>query len=88
MRVVSARVKDRVEPDTSSADAAPATISTAELPPQMIARSLATPSSLAHVISDKLCDGLPLHRQEDRFARLGVTLDRGTMSRWQQDVGL
>ena len=88
VRVVFARVKYRVAPDTPTADAAPAPITTAELPPQMIARALATPSLLAHVISDKLCDGLPLHRQEDRFARLGVTLDRGTMSRWQQDVGL
>jgi transposase len=90
VRVVFARVKYRVEPDPPTTDVAPttATIITAELPPQMIARSLATPSLLAHVISDKLCDGLPLHRQEDRFARLGVTLDRGTMSRWQQDVGL
>lgn len=88
VRVVFARVKYRVEPTTPTTDAAPATIITAELPPQMVTRSLATPSLLAHVISDKLCDGLPLHRQEDRFARLGVTLDRGTMSRWQQDVGL
>lgn len=90
VRVVFARVKYRVAPDPPTTDVAPttATIITAELPPQMIARSLATPSLLAHVISDKLCDGLPLHRQEDRFARLGVTLDRGTMSRWQQDVGL
>ncbi|HET9622565.1 MAG TPA: hypothetical protein VFP84_14435, partial [Kofleriaceae bacterium] len=62
VRVIFARVKYRVAPDTSTADAAPATITTAELPPQMIARSLATPSLLAHVISDKLCDGLPLHR--------------------------
>jgi transposase len=90
VRVVFARVKYRVEPDPPTTDVTPttATIITAELPPQMIARSLATPSLLAHVVSDKLCDGLPLHRQEDRFARLGVTLDRGTMSRWQQDVGL
>ena len=31
---------------------------------------------LAHIASDKLCDGLPLHRQEDRFARLGAPIDR------------
>lgn len=76
VRVVFARVKYRVEPATPTADAAPATIITAELPPQLVTRSLATPSLLAHVISDKLCDGLPLHRQEDGFAWLGVTLDR------------
>src|SRR5690606_10716557 len=37
--------------------------------------------------SDKFCDGLPLHRQEDRFARLGVPIDRGTMCRWLEEAG-
>ena len=36
---------------------------------------------------DKFCDGLPLHRIEDRFARDGVPIDRGTMSRWVEDLG-
>jgi hypothetical protein len=42
---------------------------------------------IVHIASDKFCDGLPLHRQEDRFARLGVPLDRGTMCRWLEEVG-
>jgi hypothetical protein len=46
-----------------------------------------TPSLLAHVASDKFCDGLPLNRQEDRFDRLGVPLHRSTMSRWLEEAG-
>ena len=64
-----------------------AKIVTAPMPPRLIERSYATPSLLAHVASDKFCDGLPVHRQEDRFARLGVPIDRGTMCRWLEEVG-
>ena len=59
----------------------------AAMPPRLLQRSIATPSLLAHIASDKFCDGLPLHRQEDRFARLGVPLDRGTMCRWLEEAG-
>lgn len=59
----------------------------AAMPPRLLERSIATPSLLAHVASDKFCDGLPLHRQEDRCARLGVPIDRGTMCRWLEEAG-
>jgi transposase len=85
VRLILARVKYRVA--EVSSDAAPA-IATAEMPAELVVRSLAAPSLLARVVSDKLCDGLPLHRQEDRFARLGVRLDRGTMCRWIEDLGM
>jgi transposase len=62
-------------------------IATAPLPPALLPRSLATPSLLARIASDKFCDGLPLHRQADRFARLGFPLDRGTMCRWLEELG-
>jgi transposase len=64
-----------------------ATIVTAPMPLRLFERSFATPSLVAHVASDKFCDGLPLHRQEDRFARLGVPIDRGTMCRWLEEAG-
>jgi transposase len=84
-RLIVARVKYRV-PD---ADNRPETtrIVTAPLPPETFPRSLAAPSMIAHIASDKYCDGLPLHRQEDRFAREGVPIDRGTMCRWMEDAG-
>ena len=82
VRLVIARVKYKV------GDGDAATITTAELPRELITRSLAAPSLLAHIASDKFCDGLPLHRQEDRFARLGARIDRGTMCRWLEDLGM
>ena len=62
-------------------------IETAPMPAECFPRSLAAPSLLAHVLTDKFCDGLPLHRIEDRLARDGFPLDRGTMSRWVEDAG-
>ncbi len=85
VRLVIARVKYRV---SELADDTMPAIATAEMPGELIVRSIAAPSLLAHVVSDKLCDGLPLHRQEDRFARLGARIDRGTMSRWLEDLGM
>jgi len=60
----------------------------AEVPPELLSRSLAAPSLLAHVVTDKFADGLPLNRIEERFAREGVSIDRGTLSRWVEAVGV
>jgi transposase len=82
-RLVVARVKYRVPgevPETT-------TLATAPMPAETFARSLAAPSLLARIIVEKYLDGMPLHRQEDRFARDGVRLDRGTMCRWVEDAG-
>jgi len=93
VRVVTARIKYRQAPaagDGAAPDAtepAMARIITAPLPPEMIDRSFGTPSLWAHVASDKFCDGLPLYRQEDRFARAGFRIDRGTLSRWLEQLG-
>lgn len=57
------------------------------MPPQLLMRSYAAPSLIAHVASDKFCDGLPLNRQEDRFERLGVPIHRSTMCRWLDEAG-
>lgn len=63
------------------------TIVTAPMPPQILPGSYALPSLLAHIATDKLCDGIPLYRQEDRFARLGFTIHRSTMARWLEELG-
>jgi transposase len=62
-------------------------VETTPMPPECFPRSLAAPSLLAHILADKFCDGLPLHRIEDRLAREGLRLDRGTMCRWVEDAG-
>ena len=82
VRTVVARAKYRVVEAPAES-----TLVTASVPPQLLTRSLAAPSLLAHILSEKLCDGLPFHRQEDRFTRLGLRLDRGTMCRWAEELG-
>ena len=82
-RIVMARVKYRVAGDMPETT----TLATAPIPPETFARCLAAPSLLARIAVDKYCDGLPLHRQEDRFARDGLRIDRGTMCRWMEDAG-
>jgi transposase len=83
VRIVVATAKYRV----TSADGATSLV-TVPVPKRTFARSLAAPSLLARIVTDKHCDGLPLYRQEERFARDGVGLDRGTMCRWVEDAGM
>jgi transposase len=58
------------------------TFLTAARPPSPIARGLAGPGLLAHLIVSKFCDHLPLYRCERMLARFGVTLSRSTMCDW------
>ncbi len=51
-------------------------------PNRPIARGLAGPGLLAHVLVSKYCDHLPLHRQAQIYAREGVELDRSTLADW------
>jgi transposase len=53
-----------------------------EKPAQPIEKGLAGPGLLAHVITSKYCDHLPLHRQEAIFARHGVEMSRKTLCDW------
>ena len=55
---------------------------TAPLPPLAFPGSLASPSAVAYLMSQKFVEGLPLYRQEQSLARLGVTLSRQTMANW------
>jgi transposase len=47
-----------------------------------IANGLAGPGLLAHVLTAKYCDHLPLYRQSGIYARSGVELERSTLSGW------
>jgi transposase len=55
---------------------------TAGKPTQPINKGLPGPGLLAHVITEKYCDHIPLHRQERRLARQGVDLSRSTLCDW------
>jgi transposase len=54
----------------------------ATAPSRPIARGLAGPGLLAHVLVSKYADHLPLYRQSQIFARDGIDLDRSTLADW------
>jgi|SRR6516164_4998598 transposase len=45
-------------------------------------RGLAGPGLLAHVLTSKFCDHLPLYRQSEIYEREGVELDRSMLAKW------
>jgi transposase len=55
---------------------------TAGKPAQPISKGLPGPGLLAHVVTEKYADHIPLHRQERRLARQGVELSRSTLCDW------
>ncbi|QDV32366.1 IS66 family transposase [Tautonia plasticadhaerens] len=57
-------------------------VAIAAKPPQPIDKGLPGPGLLAHVITSKYGDHLPLYRQEDILARHGVVLSRATLCGW------
>jgi transposase len=58
------------------------TVSIAPLPPQVIEQGQAGASLVGHVILSKFDDHLPLHRQQQQFARLGLNFPRQTLGDW------
>lgn len=63
------------------------TVVTAEQPPDLLERSIFTPSLAANVIHEKVDKSLTLYRIEEDFRRRGVSLDRATMCRRLEDLG-
>jgi len=57
-------------------------IRTASMPTPMAPGSLASPSIVAYIMSQKYADSLPLYRQEAHFLRMGIELSRQTMANW------
>lgn len=54
----------------------------AEAPNRPMARGMAGPGLLAHVLVSKYCDHLPLYRQSEIYARQDVELERSTLADW------
>jgi transposase len=54
----------------------------AAAPSRPIERGLAGPGLLAHILTAKYCDHLPLYRQSGMYAREGVDLDDSTLADW------
>jgi len=58
-------------------------------PDAPLRRCMGGPGLIAHVLTSKFADHLPLHRQEKIFARGGVSLARSTMCNWvEESTGL
>ena len=57
-------------------------IKTASAPKQPIPKSLASPSLLAGIVTNKYQDGLPLYRQQAMLKRIGLDLPRATLANW------
>ncbi|MCX7011001.1 MAG: IS66 family transposase [Candidatus Sumerlaeota bacterium] len=60
-------------------------VAQAEMPPQPIDKGRPGPGLLAHVLTSKYADHLPLHRQEGILARHGIDLTRSTLCDWTMD---
>ncbi|MFD0957766.1 IS66 family transposase, partial [Virgibacillus alimentarius] len=57
-------------------------IVSAPMPQSVFPGSLASPSAMAYVMSQKYVEGLPLYRQEKNLERFGVSIPRQTLSNW------
>jgi transposase len=57
-----------------------------DLPPRPIEKGRPGPGLLAQLVTSKYGDHLPLHRQEEIFARHGVSISRSTMCDWIRDT--
>ena len=62
-------------------------VTTAPAPPQVLDRSAADASLLAHVVVSKYADHCPLHRLHRIYARSGADIPVSTLSDWTAGVG-
>ena len=57
-------------------------IAKAKCPQPIIKGSIASPSAVAHIMTEKFVKGTPIYRQEQDYKRNGIQLSRQTMSNW------
>jgi transposase len=63
-------------------------VKTAALPEHILPKTNASPGLLAHLVTGKYVDSLPLYRQEAVFERHGVRLPRATQAAWMIGLNL
>ncbi|MGL4799411.1 MAG: IS66 family transposase, partial [Cellulosilyticaceae bacterium] len=63
-------------------------ILTAKAPEPLIKHSLASPSTVAHVMYQKFVNAMPLYRQSKDWEQMGVKLPRATLANWVNKCGL
>ena len=69
-------------PECEGVDDDGPTVKIAPVPPQIVPKSIVSPSLLAHILTGKFIDHLPFYRQEKQLIRLGVDVSRTSMCRW------
>jgi transposase len=52
------------------------------MPAPVLPGSLASPSTMAYVMTQKYVEAMPLYRQEKAWARLGLEIPRQTLANW------
>jgi len=55
---------------------------TVPMPAPVLPGSVASPSAMAHTMTQKYVEGLPLYRQEKAWSRQGVEISRQTLANW------
>jgi len=75
-------VKEHIELTYACPKGCPGQVVKGKKPVQPIEKGLAGPGLLAHVVTSKYGDHLPLNRQEDIFERHGVKIARQTQWDW------
>lgn len=83
MRPAEVWVEEYVRPKYACRDCKDGVVSPPP-PERPLPRCIAGPEVLAWVVVSKYADHLPLYRQEDIFARYGLTLSRSTLCDWIQ----
>jgi len=80
-------VKQYIRPKyVKPASATNDTVITASLPGRMMEKCMAAEGLLAQVLVDKYMDHLPLHRQLQRFARVGLVIAQSTINGWVKNT--
>jgi transposase len=62
------------------------TVITASLPGRMMEKCMAAEGLLAQILVDKYMDHMPLHRQLQRFARVGLLIAQSTINGWVKNA--
>lgn len=65
-----------------SGDEGKSPVRVAPMPPSIVPKGMATPDLIASIAVNKFCDHLPFYRQEQRLARMGVSISRNDMANW------
>lgn len=60
---------------------------TAPSPPVLLPKTMASPSLLAHLVTAKFDDGIPLYRVSRQLERSGMDLSPGTAGTWVNRIG-